>query len=339
MNSRTRNTSALAALALGMAVAATPVFAQDTVTNAQRAQQKEQKQEAKQEARREKQEREQLDNMPQGAKKLLRTETQGATNIDYYKIPGHNGERNQFGAKFTKADGHQYDLRVDRDGTVISRTDLTGQAQAAAAPATPAPVTPAPAPAPAPAPTSPTAQAPATPAPTSPNATIENKTARRLQPTEIPQNIRTVLDREAQGGTDVKYYRTAYGSKSSFTVEYDKGGEEHRVFVDDSGNVLTRKTGNDNPGEATTASSSQKANDNDKPGRVELKAMPRQAQTQIQRVTEGSSDIKYYRTKYGSQEAFQANYTSKDGKEHRVIVDENGKILSQKDEGSSSSKK
>ena len=136
----------------------------------------------------------------------------------------------------------------------------------------------------------------------------------------------------------MKYYRTAYGSKSSYTVEYDKGGEEHRVFVDDSGNVLTRKTGNDN-NEATTASSSQKANDKDKPGRVELNAMPRQAQTQIRRITEGASDVKYYRTKYGSQEAFQANYTSKDGKEHRVIVDENGKILSQKDEGSSSSKK
>src|SRR5712671_2726193 len=111
MNSRIRSTSTWAAMALGMAVAASPVFAQDTVSNAQRAQQQEQRKEQRQEARRERQEKEQLDNMPQGARRLLRTETQGATNIDYYKVAGQNGQRNQFGAKFTKADGHQYDVR------------------------------------------------------------------------------------------------------------------------------------------------------------------------------------------------------------------------------------
>jgi hypothetical protein len=74
-------------------------------------------------------------------------------------------------------------------------------------------------------------------------------------------------------------------------------------------------------------------------GRVELSAIPKQAQTQLRRLTEGASDVKFYRTKYGSEQAYQANYTSKDGKEHRVFVDDEGKILSQRDEGSSSTAK
>jgi hypothetical protein len=68
-----------------------------------------------------------------------------------------------------------------------------------------------------------------------------------------------------------------------------------------------------------------------------LSAIPKQAQTQLRRLTEGASDVKFYRTKYGSEQAYQANYTSKDGKEHRVFVDDSGKILSQRDEGSNSS--
>ena len=49
--------------------------------------------------------------------------------------------------------------------------------------------------------------------------------------------------------------------------------------------------------------------------------------------------MKFYRSKYGKDQAYQADYTSKDGKDHRVFVDENGKILHQSDEGSSSSAK
>lgn len=342
----------VAAVALGAAVAsAVPAVAQvplnDPAAAAQRAQQqkeneeranresKQQQQQSKQERQQLKQEREQLGNMPAGAKRLLRTETEGATNIDYFKIPGKGGERNQFGATFTKADGHNYDIRVDRDGNVISRTDLTAQAQAAAQPpAAPAPAQPAPA-QPAPTPTPPTAQAPAQPAPTpapapAPTA-ADDKTYRRLQLNDIPANVRTVIDRETRGGKDLKYYRSAYGKQSSYTVTWDgTDGREHKAYFGDDGTVLARKTGDDND-DAQTAAASEKAS---QPGRVELAAMPKQVQSQFRKLTDGASDVKYYRTQYGKQDAFQANYKGRDGKEHKVYVDENGKILAQKDDSS-----
>jgi len=338
-----------AAVALGAAVAATPsAFGQaDLQLQQARQRQAEQKKEDKaerqadkQERREMKREREQLNNMPNPVKKVLRAETENATDIDYYRIkPDEKGEHNTFGAKFTKA-GRQFDVHVDRDGNVLTRTDLTAQAAAAQAPATPAPATPAPVPAPttpAPAPTAPTAS---TEAPKSGDPVY-----RRLQANEVPANIRTVLDREAQGGKDVKYYRSKYGSQMAYTVRFDDAkGNEQAVHVADNGAVLAR--GGHDTDDAQTASTSQKpgtpANDKNAsqaPGRVELNAIPKTAQTQLRRLTEGASDVKFYRTKYGNQQAFQANFTSKDGKDHRVFVDEDGKILAQKDEGSNNSKK
>src|SRR5688572_17024497 len=153
----------------------------------------------KQERQQIKKEREQLENMPQAARRVLKAETEGASNIDYFKVPAENKEQNTFGATFTKAsDGHHYDIRVDRQGNVIGRTDITAlhAAQAAGqAPATPAPATPAPTPPVANAPTTP---APV-PAPTAPTASREapksgDPVYRRLQANEVPANIRTVLD-------------------------------------------------------------------------------------------------------------------------------------------------
>jgi hypothetical protein len=339
-----------AAVALGAAAATvTPALGQavpDSVLAERRAKQEERRaerqdgatrQETRDERRQERREREQLENMPRPVRRLLRAETEGATNVDYYKDKGEGKEPTAFGAKFTKADGHQYDLRVDREGNVVSRTDLTAQAQQAAArqaPVTPAPAQPAPTPAPTP---PPVAQQPTTPAP-APTPAPTDATARRLQPNEIPANIRAVLDREAQGGTDVKYYRASYGHKPAYVVNWDVKGDERKVYVDDQGNVLTRKGAEEE--KAQTASSREKASpstnnkDDEKLGRVELNTMPKQVQTQFRRLTEGASNVKFYRSKYGNQGAFQANYTTKDGKDHKVYVDENGKILSQKDEGS-----
>ena len=302
----------------------------------------------RQERQQMKREREQLNNMPQAVKRVLREQTANATNIDYFRQKGENNDGPTFGATFTGADTHQYDVRLDREGKVLSRTDLTAQQAAAQAPATPAPATPAPAPAPMP----PVANAPTTPAPvpaptpapapTAPTASGEapksgDPVYRRLQANEVPANIRTVLDREAkaQNGQNAKYYRSKYGQQMSYTVRYeDKSGEEQAVHVADDGSVLARG-GKAVDDEAQTASASDKANTPaaetaQAPGRVELNAVPKQVQTQFRRLTEGASDVKFYRTKYGNQQAFQANFTSKDGKDHRVFVDEDGKILSQK---------
>ena len=50
-----------------------------------------------------------------------------------------------------------------------------------------------------------------------------------------------------------------------------------------------------------------------------------------QAMTEGARDVDFYRTKYGSQQAYEAKYTSRDGKNMAVYLDENGKVLSQKE--------
>src|SRR5688572_24639287 len=164
----------LAAVALSAAVtSAVPAFGQagqpSTISGAQRAQQDDQKQtrEERREAQRERQEqqkadraerrqenkeKEQLKNMPRPVRLTLRGETANATEIDYYREKGEQGQPPTFGAKFTSAEGRNIDLRVDREGKVVSRTDLTAQTASAQspaqAPATPAPAQPAPTPAP-----------------------------------------------------------------------------------------------------------------------------------------------------------------------------------------------
>jgi hypothetical protein len=358
-----------AVVALGAAVATTSsAFGQADLQLRQAAQREQQEKQGKreqnqgdrQERRQEKKEREQLNNMPQAARRILKAETENATNIDYYRHKEEgNNEKRVFGATFTKA-GHQYDIKVDRDGNVLSRTDLTAQQATAAAPATPAPATPAPAtPAPAtpaPAPTSPSARA-GTPSGSQEAPESGSPVYRRLQANEVPANIRTVLDREAQGGKDVKYYRSKYGQQMAYTVRWDDAnGREQAAHVADNGTVLARgghaiddnaqpasgaqpAKGSGSATSGSNSSSGSNANANAAPGRVELNAIPRQAQTQLRRLTEGASDVKFYRTKYGNQQAYQASYTSKDGKEHRVFVDDEGKILSQRDEGSNSNAK
>jgi len=317
----------------------------------QRQDRQESKQENRQEQRADRQERqqmkrerEQLNNMPQPVRRALKEQTNNATNIDYFRQKGEgNNEGPTFGATFTGADGRNYDVRLNREGEVLSRTDLTAQQASAQAPATPAPT-------PAPAPTPPVANAPTTPAPTptptpTPAPTPNTPTARgeapksgdpvyrRLEANEVPANIRTVLDREAKGGTDVKYYRSKYGQQMSYTVRFDKGGEEHATHVADDGNVLARggkQVGGDDEQAQTASGSERAAKSDDKDTPIELNAMPRQVQTQFRRLTEGGSDVKFFRTKYGQQQAFQANYKSKDGKQHRVFVDDDGKIIANK---------
>ena len=154
--SKMTNWYAAAALAAGVMVSPM-AFAQDAGLAAQQQsaqaakQKKEQQAENRQERREQKREREQLSNMPQPVRRTLRAETQNATNVDYYRVEAQDttsgGKGREFGAKFTNAAGHQMDIRLDREGKVISRQDLTAATATAQAPAAPA-QQPAPAPAP-----------------------------------------------------------------------------------------------------------------------------------------------------------------------------------------------
>jgi len=344
----------------------------------QKAENRTEQQATKAEKRQEKHEREELNNMPKPVRQTLRAETLNKQNVDFYRVEGQGGKAaagREFGAKFTDANGHQMDVRVDREGKVLARNDVT--ATAAATPATaaqqPGTVTPT-----TPAPAAGTGTA-STEAPESGNAIY-----RRLQATEVPQNIRTIFDKDTTGAKNVAYYRTKYGSQLAYEAKWtDASGKDMRHYVSDAGQTLVRGESNDNDDNARTASNSNDRRDNDrnhndrsrddrsrddrnrddrarndrdrdsnrdrdrdhhddnattagsssstiKTGRAELNDLPKPVQTYFRRQTENGKDVKYYSTKYGSQQAYQADFKSSDGKDHSVILDQNGKVLSQK---------
>jgi len=348
----------------------------------QKAENRTEQQAAKAEKRQEKHEREELNNMPKPVRQALRAETQNAQNVDYYRVEASGGKGaagREFGAKFTAANGHQMDVRMDREGKVLSRNDLSAVA-AAQTPATAAQQ---------PGTVTPTTPAPATPTPAAGTGTASteapesgNAIYRRLQATEVPQNIRTVFDKDTAGAKNVAYYRTKYGSQLAYEAKWtDASGKDMRHYVSDAGQTLVRGESNDNDDNAQTASNDRNRNDrsrddrnrddrnrdnrasNDrdhrdsnhdrdrdhrddnattagsssttiKTGRAELNDLPKPVQTYFRRQTENGKNVKYYNTKYGSQQAYQADFTASDGKEHTVILDQNGKVLSDKTDNS-----
>jgi hypothetical protein len=347
--SKMTNWYAAAALAAGMMVAPA-AFAQDAGLTAQQqahqaAEQKKEQQhankaETKAERREEKHEREQLANMPKPVRETLKAETANATHVDYYKAEGANtggGKGHEFGAKFTNAQNHQMDIRVDRDGKVISRQDLTGATAAAQAPATAA--------------QQPATATPTTPAPGSATASTQAPPSgdpmyRRLQANEVPANIRTVFDQDTKNGRDVHYYRTKYGNQLAYEAKWtDANGKDMKHYVSDAGTTLVRgeDVDNDNattagsktpatPAKTSGSSTSNSSNTNIKTGRTELNQLPKSVQTQVSRLTEGASNVDLYNTKYGDQQAYEAKYTTKAGKHMAVYFDKDGKVLSQKEE-------
>jgi len=344
--SRMTNWYAAAALATGMMVAPM-AFAQDAGLTAQQQahqaeqQKKQQNQAEKAERREQKHEREQLANMPKPVRETLKAETANATNVDYYKAEGQNnagGKGREFGAKFTNAANHQMDIRVDRDGKVISRQDLTAATAAAQAPATaaqqPATVTPTP--------------APATPAPGTATASTQAPPSgdpmyRRLQANELPASIKNIFDQDTKNGRDVHYYRTKYGNQLAYEAKWtDANGKDMKHYVGDNGQTFVRgeDVDNDNaqtasastPAKTSSSKSNSDSSTNIKTGRAQMSELPKSVQTQVSRMTEGASNVDLYNTKYGDQQAYEAKYTTKAGKHMAVYFDKNGKVLSQKEE-------
>jgi hypothetical protein len=270
------------AVALGLGVTAAPyAFAQDAGLNRQQQvkqendRKKEQKREnrdneqlTRQERREAKREREQLNNMPKPVREALRSDTAqaGVKDVDYYRVEAEGGKGNagrEFGARFTAANGHKMDVRVDRDGKLLSRQDLTQAATASAqTPATaaqqPAPATPT------------TPGTPATPAPGSATASTEapesgNAIYRRLQATEVPANIRTIFDKDTTKASDVRYYRTKYGSQLAYEVKYtDASGKEMRHYVSDAGQTLVQGESKDDDNEKLASAADRRERDRDR---------------------------------------------------------------------------
>jgi len=191
----------------------------------------------------------------------------------------------------------------------------------------------------------------------------------------VPQNIRTIFDKDTTKASEVRYYRTKYGSQLAYEVDYtDASGKVMRHFVSDAGQTLAQGEYKDDDHAKLASAADRRERDRDrdrdrnrdrdrdssarrddrdrdrdrdrrddnattasgeiKTGRAELNELPRGVQTYFRRATEGGKNVKYYTTKYGSQQAYRADFTTADGKEHSVILDQSGKVLSEKGEKS-----
>ena len=129
MKANIRTLMAAVTLAAGLAAAPMALAQADLQRQQLEKQEQERKreqraanQETRAERREAKHEREELSNMPKPVRQTLRSETQNAKNIDYYRVEGQAGTKaagREFGAKFTATNGHQMDVRVDRQGKVL----------------------------------------------------------------------------------------------------------------------------------------------------------------------------------------------------------------------------
>jgi hypothetical protein len=335
----------MTATVLGVSMTAAPVafgqadltFKQQREAEARRqaeereqGQTKEERQAAQQARKQVRREREQLNNMPERARKVLRAETANAQNVDYFR-EGEEGSRT-FGARFTRADGHQMVVRVDNKGTVVSRDDETAAQQAAAsAPGQTAAQQPAAAPAPAP--------APGQPAPATPGLTRSERGDvpaagdafyREIRLDEVPADIRPALERAAAGGRDVKYFRSRYGNEIAYEARYTPAnGERQVLFVNERGQLIASRAESAQPAnEAATAS----ADDGIKRGRAELNDLPRPVQTKFRQLAPNAEKVEYFQTKWGKQQAYAASF-QRDGKEQTYHLDTEGNVLSHRIDG------
>lgn len=333
-----------------------------------RQERREQQQANKADKRETKQEREELNNMPKEVRQILRTETQNATNVDYYRVQVENAPF--FGAQFTNAEGKRIDLRLNREGQVAHRMDLTQTASAQPGQSAPVQSTPA-TPTRTPMPTSPTASSGADQVAPESGAAIY----RRVEANELPQPVAKAFEAESKNikpNSDTKFYRTKYGNKLAYEVKYTNNRNEvMAVYVDDNGQVLNRHVSEEDDDRTATAGSAERSEriadradraaeragdrasdrardrvesregrsadqsggNRIKTGRVELNQMPSTVQSQMRRITDGGEDVKYYATKYGSQQAYEAKFKNRNGKDMTVYLDEDGKVLSRGEEG------
>src|SRR4051794_30449300 len=118
-------------LSLWMAVAtiglSAPAFAQNAAgldaqrqAEQQHAQQRAQNRAERDQKKEDKRDRELLKNMPKAARNALEDQVKGAQgDVDYYKTEVDN--QRAFGAIFKDATGQVVDVRVNKDGKVLSR--------------------------------------------------------------------------------------------------------------------------------------------------------------------------------------------------------------------------
>lgn len=152
----------------------------------------------------------------------------------------------------------------------------------------------------------------------------------RLTLNELPRPAQETIRRESRnaGEQDLRIYRGKQGQQDVFVAYFDRGGREVSLRVDDQGRVVSeRPIGGDDRAQA--AGAREPANPN---AALSLNDLPREARDTIRREAGEGRDVRIYRGKQGQQDVFVAYYT-KGGKEMALRVDDQGKVVSNREVG------
>ena len=168
--------------------------------------------------------------------------------------------------------------------------------------------------------------------------------AEREQLANMPKPAREALTAQVGQGTNVDYYKIANGEEKDFGARFkDPAGESIDVLVDRTGKLISRQSTADAkaaaakapvgtpapapapaPAPVTPATTIQ-------PGQgVGLEQIPAAPQAILREQVKGAHDIRFYRAMLGNQPVWEAKYTTADGKDMAVRVDDAGKVVNSK---------
>jgi len=184
------------------------------------------------------------------------------------------------------------------------------------------------------------------------------KAARRAEKAEreelnnIPKPARDALAAQIGKGTEVDYYKVVNNGEHGFGAHFkDPAGEAMNVLVDHTGKLIVRESAGDakiaaakapagtpapaaapapapapapTPATPVTPAAIQ-------PGQgVGLEQIPAGPQAVLREQVKGAHDIRFYRAMLGNQPVWEAKFTSAEGKDMAVRVDDAGKIVNSK---------
>lgn len=293
--------AALAVGAVGWSPAAS--FGQDA-TKQERKQQKQQEKEARQaekdRRKEEKREKALLNKMPAPARDALTAQTSGGTEVDYYRLAGQD---RVFGAMFRDETGQLVDVRVDRDGQIISRLTSDHPSETAEA-----------------------APAAADPAAAEITAEVEApEVGVLLNSDQLPQPVRETMFKEIEGSPDPRYYRVMLGDQSVYETRYTTpDGKAMIAHVDETGRFIQRQeiTPETPPAPTSTSSTDREV--------IDFDTMPKEIRDAMRKATKGGDGAQFYRATFNGERIFETRFWNDDDRRILVRMSEDGKILETK---------
>lgn len=218
-----------------------------------------------------------LDKVPQPARKQIHEATKGGTKVEVYDLGAVGSHKDVFMAHYTDTSGKRMELKVDKDGTVVSQGETQGQrrkdAQArldgaktdaeraqieaqlqaqrdaedkqAAVVVTPEENEPRPASEK----LKPSSSPPSLPGNASPNAPALNeknlseeynsKDRAAVPLSSLPAAVKKTIDQETLGTKNIDYYKYTVDGKTFYSAHYDLGPDQRNIArVDESGKLV-----------------------------------------------------------------------------------------------------